>query len=81
MKLTVGVALIGPDGRYVVEPVLGREELLVAEIDLRRTREEKLTLDVAGHYARPELFDLRVRRDRPAQLRDDAGPLASKDIG
>lgn len=67
-----GSAIIGPDGRYVVEPVFGREELLVGEIDLGRAREEKLTLDVAGHYARPELFDLRVRRERPAQFRDDA---------
>jgi nitrilase len=76
-----GSAIIGPDGRYVVEPVLGREELLVAEIDLRRTREEKLTLDVAGHYARPELFELRVRRERPAQLRDDAWQPGSKEMG
>jgi nitrilase len=71
--LAGGSAIIGPDGRYVVEPVFGREELLVAEIDLDRTREGKLTLDVAGHYARPELFDLRVRRERPAQFRDDTG--------
>jgi len=75
----IAEAIIGPDGRYLVEPVLGREELLLAEIDLRRTREEKLTLDVTGHYARPELFDLRVRRERPAQFRDDAGPFAAKD--
>jgi nitrilase len=69
--LAGGSAIVGPDGAYVVEPVLGREELLVGEIDLSRTREEKLTLDVAGHYSRPELFDVRVRRERPAQFRDE----------
>jgi predicted amidohydrolase len=65
-----GSAILGPDGGYLVEPVFDREELLVAEIDLGRTREEKLTLDVGGHYARPELFDLRVRRERPTPFRD-----------
>jgi nitrilase len=74
-----GSAIIGPDGRYLVDPVFGREELLVGELDLGRTREEKLTLDVAGHYARPELFDLRVRRERLAQFRDEASPAAPKD--
>ena len=61
--LNGGSAIIAPDAAYVVEPVLGKEELLVAEIDLDRVSEEKLTLDVAGHYARPDLFDLRVRRE------------------
>jgi predicted amidohydrolase len=57
-----GSAIIGPDGAYVVEPVRGREELLTAEIDLDRIAEEKQTLDVAGHYSRPDLFELRVNR-------------------
>ncbi len=70
LLLAGGSAIIGPDGHYVVEPVYGREELLVGEIDLARVDEEKLTLDVAGHYARPELFELIVRRDRPAAFRD-----------
>jgi predicted amidohydrolase len=58
-----GSAIIAPDASYVVEPVFGKEELITAEIDLERVSEEKLSLDVAGHYARPDLFDLRVRRD------------------
>jgi nitrilase len=68
--LAGGSAIIGPDGSYIVEPVFGREELLMAEIDLERTREERLALDVAGHYGRPELFDVRVRRERFAAMRD-----------
>jgi len=59
-----GSAIVAPDGSYVVEPVFGREELLVADVELERASEEKLALDVAGHYARPDLFELRVRRDR-----------------
>ncbi len=65
-----GSAIIGPDGSYVVEPVREGEELLVAEIDLDRIAEEKLALDVAGHYSRPDLFDLRVRRDQLVQFRE-----------
>jgi len=65
-----GSAIIAPDGSYVVEPVFGREELLVTDLELGRSSEEKLALDVAGHYARPDLFELRVRRDRLEPLRD-----------
>jgi predicted amidohydrolase len=60
--LTGGSAIIAPDASYVVEPVYDREELLVAEVDLDRIAEEKQLLDVAGHYARPDLFELRVNR-------------------
>jgi predicted amidohydrolase len=77
--LAGGSSIVGPDGAYVVEPVVGREELVIGEIDLDRTRQEKLTLDVAGHYARPELFDLRVRRERPKPFRDEASTPRPKD--
>jgi predicted amidohydrolase len=60
--LTGGSSIIAPDASYVVEPVYDREELLVAEVDLDRIAEEKQLLDVAGHYARPDLFELRVNR-------------------
>lgn len=69
--LNGGSAVIAPDARYLVEPVYGREELVMAEVDLDQISEEKLTLDVAGHYARPDLFDLRVRRRPLAQFRTD----------
>jgi predicted amidohydrolase len=54
-----GSAIIGPDGRYVVEPLYDEPRIIVAELDLRRLSEESMTLDVAGHYHRPELFDFR----------------------
>lgn len=54
-----GSAIIGPDGRYVVEPVYDEPRVLVAELDLGRIREESMTLDVTGHYHRPELFEFR----------------------
>jgi predicted amidohydrolase len=57
-----GSAIIGPDGRYVVEPCFDRPGLIVADIDLGRVREERMTLDVSGHYHRPELLRLDIAR-------------------
>jgi len=51
-----GSAVIGPDATYVVEPVFDREELIVAELDLAQIDREAMTLDVSGHYARPDIF-------------------------
>jgi predicted amidohydrolase len=62
--LNGGSAVIGPNGKYVVEPVFGREELIVADIDPERVFAENLTLDVAGHYSRPDVFELTVNRKR-----------------
>ncbi len=62
-----GSAIIAPDGRYIIEPVFDREEILVAEIDLNEIRRERLTLDVSGHYARPDVFELTVNRRRPGE--------------
>ena len=51
-----GSAIIGPDSHYVVEPVFNREELIVADLDFMQIDREAMTLDVSGHYARPDLF-------------------------
>lgn len=63
-----GSAIIGPDGNFAAGPVFDEPAILVAELDLRRTRTEAMTLDVTGHYHRPELFDFRTlpRGNRPA---------------
>ncbi len=57
-----GSAIIGPDGRYVAEPVYDEPTIVMAELDFRRASEESMTLDVTGHYHRPELFDFRPLR-------------------
>jgi nitrilase len=51
-----GSAVIGPDAAYVVEPVFDREEMIVADLDLAQIDREAMTLDVSGHYARPDIF-------------------------
>ena len=63
-----GSAIIGPDGKYIAEPLYEEPGLVMAELDLKRASEESMTLDVTGHYHRPELFDFRPVRTgrRPA---------------
>jgi nitrilase len=51
-----GSAVIGPDSDYIVPPVFDREELIVADLDLTHIDRESMTLDVSGHYARPDVF-------------------------
>ncbi len=68
-----GSAIIGPDGAYLAGPVYDSPSVLVADLNLRRVREEHFTLDVAGHYSRADLFDFRVAsRARPGTPPDQA---------
>jgi predicted amidohydrolase len=54
-----GSAIIGPDGGFVAGPVFDESAILIADLDLDRCRAENMTLDVAGHYHRPDLFEFR----------------------
>jgi nitrilase len=65
-----GSAIIGPDSRYVLDPVFDQEELLVSDLDLTQIDRELMTFDVSGHYARPDLFRFE-KKDIHAKLTDD----------
>lgn len=62
LVLRGGSAIIGPDGEYIVPPLWDRPGVLVAELDLDRVRRESMTLDVSGHYSRPDCLSLSVHR-------------------
>jgi predicted amidohydrolase len=66
--LNGGSAVIGPDGLYVAGPAFDCEALVLARVNLDRIREENLTLDVTGHYSRPDLFDLKIRQTDPGRM-------------
>lgn len=68
-----GSAIAAPDGQWLREPVGGTEGLVVADVDLARVREERQNFDPTGHYARPDVFELRVdrRRQEITRFRDD----------
>ncbi|HZS09933.1 MAG TPA: carbon-nitrogen hydrolase family protein [Blastocatellia bacterium] len=61
--LNGGSAVIGPDGHYVAGPAFDCEALVMARVNLERIREESMTLDVTGHYSRPDLFEIRTKGD------------------
>ncbi|MGI9542914.1 MAG: carbon-nitrogen hydrolase family protein [Cyclobacteriaceae bacterium] len=60
LLLNGGSSIIGPNGQYIMDPQYGKDELLVQTIDLDQTLRERMTLDVSGHYARPDVFDFSV---------------------
>lgn len=70
-----GSCVAGPDGHFLIEPVVGREELLLAQIDHARVREERQNFDPFGHYSRPELLSLVVDTRRPTGFRTREGEL------
>jgi nitrilase len=55
--------ILAPGGGVLAGPLEGGEGIITAEIDLDRVIEEKHSLDVAGHYARPDIFRLTVDND------------------
>lgn len=60
LLLNGGSCVIGPDGQFIVEPVFGKEELIVIDLDIDKTIEERMTLDTSGHYQRPDIFSLTI---------------------
>ena len=56
-----GSAIIAPDASYVAGPIFDEETIVEAEIDLQQIDRERMTLDVSGHYARPDVFSFEVR--------------------
>ena len=57
-----GSSIVDPLGRYVIEPVYNKEDILIADLDLDLITQSRLDFDVMGHYARPDVFDFRVKR-------------------
>lgn len=64
-----GSCIAAPDGSWLVEPVVGEERLIVATLDHRRVREERQNFDPAGHYARPDVTQLTVNRERQSTVK------------
>ena len=52
--------ILAPNGKIMAGPVKEKEEILYAEVDLKQIIASKRSLDVAGHYARPDVFHFSV---------------------
>jgi nitrilase len=58
-----------PFGGVVAGPMHQEKGLLVAEIDVVQAKASRRKFDVAGHYARPDVFTLQVNRGRQSPVR------------
>ena len=68
-----GSCIIDPFGDFLAGPNLESEAILIAEIDRAQIVRGKYDLDVVGHYARPDIFQLHVdeRPKRPVTARSE----------
>jgi nitrilase len=62
-----GSCIADPFGKFLAPPNFQGETILVADIDRGQIVRGKFDLDVVGHYARPDIFQLQVdeRSKRP----------------
>ena len=54
--------IINPFGEIIAGPSIEAEEILYAEVDLKKVTAAKRMFDVAGHYARPDVFKFSVNQ-------------------
>jgi nitrilase len=65
-------AIVDPDGKVLAGPLHEQQGILYAEVDPQRVTGSRWQLDVAGHYARPDVLAL-TRRGR-ASLQPPLAP-------
>jgi len=63
-----GSCIAGPDGEWILPPVIDKEGLITATIDFNRVLEERQNFDPVGHYSRPDVTKLTVNRERQSIL-------------
>ena len=55
-----GSCIIDPFGHYVTDPVWDEEMVIYADLDMSLTASCKMEHDAVGHYARPDVLELKV---------------------
>ncbi|MCE5209174.1 MAG: carbon-nitrogen hydrolase family protein [Chloroflexi bacterium] len=55
-----GSVIISPLGQVLAGPLFDEEGILYADLDMSQVVQSKLDFDVVGHYARPDVFQLKV---------------------
>jgi nitrilase len=71
--------IVDPNGEIIAGPLHEEEGILYAEMDLKMLHGSKWNLDVAGHYARPDAFELTIRRDPMPIVSFKATPVLIED--
>jgi nitrilase len=65
--------IVAPGGKIVAGPLRNEQGVLYAEIDPALIGSARRSLDVVGHYARPDLFQLQVNQAKSEPVRWVAG--------
>lgn len=55
-----GSCIVDPYGHYLTEPVWDKEAIIYAELDMSLPAACKMEHDVVGHYARPDILELKI---------------------
>ncbi len=56
-----GSCVVDPFGHYTTEPVWDKEAIIYADLDMQKVPASRMEFDACGHYARPDVLDLRVK--------------------
>ncbi|MEK6780472.1 MAG: carbon-nitrogen hydrolase family protein [Bacteroidota bacterium] len=56
-----GSVILSPLGKIIEGPLHHKEGILFAELDPREIIKAKMDFDVIGHYARPDVFDFKLK--------------------
>ena len=59
-----GSCIAGPDGEWLIKPVLNKEGNIYYTLNFNRVLEERQNFDPVGHYSRPDITKLIVNRER-----------------
>ena len=55
-----GSCVVDPFGHYVTQPVWDKEDIIYADLDMQQAIASRMEFDGVGHYARPDVLELRV---------------------
>lgn len=55
-----GSCVVDPYGHYETEPVWDKEAIIYADLDMQKVPASRMEFDTCGHYARPDVLELRV---------------------
>ena len=55
-----GSCVVDPYGHYVTQPVWDRKAIIYADLDMQQAIASRMEFDGVGHYARPDVLELRV---------------------
>lgn len=68
-----GSAIVDPMGKCVAGPVFGKEDIIIADLDLGLIAKSRFDLDAVGHYSRPDVFRLLVNEEKKVPVEWSTG--------